>query len=290
MEFSSLHTHTVFCDGADDIETMCKTAYEKGLDSIGFSSHAPLSKKLGKQTSWHMRDERLNEYMDAVAAARKRWEHKLNVFLGLEVDYIKGRSCALDADIRTLGLDYIIGSVHYVIPDNGTPPFIIDGSPEEYVRGLAEGFNGDGEALMHTYWDAVAEMIALGGFDILGHADLIKMNISKLSWFTDDNADWLCRLQETAAAAGRSGCVVEINTGGLNRGKYPHTFPSGDFLRMLHENQVPVVISADAHRACELYGNYDTARQILLDSGYSEHVVFKGRIAGKAIWKNIRLS
>jgi histidinol phosphatase-like PHP family hydrolase len=29
--YSCLHTHTVFCDGSDDIETFCQTAHAKGF-------------------------------------------------------------------------------------------------------------------------------------------------------------------------------------------------------------------------------------------------------------------
>jgi histidinol-phosphatase (PHP family) len=53
--FSSLHTHTVFCDGKDDVETMCRTAFEKGLAAIGFSAHAPIG-KTGIETDWNMKD------------------------------------------------------------------------------------------------------------------------------------------------------------------------------------------------------------------------------------------
>jgi len=289
MEFSSLHTHTVFCDGADDIETMCRAAFAKGLCGIGFSAHAPIFKKTGIRTDWHMSDERLCEYIDEVNAARRRWEGKLAVFCGLELDYIKGLCCAADADIRALNLDYIIGSAHYLLSANGAQPFTIDGPPEEFERGVAEGFGGDGEAAMHAYWDAVAEMTAIGGFEILGHVDKIRKNNEDMRWFDTESADWHCRCAEIAAAVIRSGCVVELNTGGLNRGQSADTFPSLPMLRMLRENKVPVLITADAHRARDLDGCYDIARLTLLRAGYGEHVLFEGKIAGQPVWRYAKL-
>ena len=289
MELSSLHTHTIFCDGADGIETMCKAAHQKGLASIGFSSHAPIFRKTGMKTDWHMDDARLNQYIDEVSAARSRWEGKLNVFLGLEIDYIKGCSSARDSDILSLGLDYTISSVHYVIPDNGTQPFTIDGPLEEIEQGIAKGFGGDGEALMHAYWDALAGMIAIGGFDILGHADLIRKNNGNNRFFSTESPDWHCRQAEIAHAAGCGKCAAEVNTGGLNRGRYTDVYPSVGFLREFRKNQVPALITADAHCAADLDGHYDTARQALRDSGYSEHMLFKGKIAGQAIWDNVKL-
>ncbi|MDR2133766.1 MAG: histidinol-phosphatase [Treponema sp.] len=286
MAYSSLHTHTFFCDGRDDVETMCRAAFGKGLCAVGFSAHGPVFAKTGIKTDWHLPDERLDEYMDEVKAARRRWEGRLRVYLGLELDYIKGLRSAMDRDILSLGLDYIIGSVHYIVPQNGAGPFTVDGPPEEMERGVREGFGGDGEAMMQAYWDALEEMIALGGFDILGHADLVKKNNQDGRWFDTESPSYGGRLSGIARAAGRSGLVVEINTGGLNRGRTRDTYPSTAFLRLLGENQVPVLVSADAHRAEDIAGHYDTARNALLEAAYTGHVLFQGRKNGRALWRS----
>ena len=290
MEFSSLHTHTLFCDGRNDVETMCRTAFEKGLVSIGFSAHGPIYKKTGIKTKWHLSDERLEDYMNEVRAARRRWEGKLAVFLGLELDYIKGLRSARDQDICSLELDYIIGSVHYILPENGAQPFTIDSPPEEVERGIKDGFGGDGEAMMHAYWDAVAQMIALGGFDILGHADLIKKNNRNNRLFKMESGAWLKRITETADAAGRSGCVTECNMGLVNRGYSAETSPSLTFLRLLRERNVPIIITADAHKAENLDGCYETAVRTLIQAGYEEHVLFEGRDSGKARWRREKIN
>jgi histidinol-phosphatase (PHP family) len=280
---SSLHTHTSFCDGADDVESMCRAACAKGLCAIGFSGHAPVFKKTGIRTDWHIPDERLEEYIGVVRSARGRWEGKLAVYLGLEVDYIKGLRSARDPDIRALGLDYIIGSVHYIVPSNGAAAFTVDGPPEELERGVREGFGGDGEAMAHAYWDAAAEMISLGGFDILGHVDLVTKNNRDARWFTMESRGLSQRAAETARLA--AGLVLEVNTGGLNRGLSGGTYPSLSLLRLFRERGVPALISADAHRAGDLDGHYDCALQTLLDAGYTECVLPKGRLKGRICWE-----
>jgi histidinol-phosphatase (PHP family) len=270
--FSCLHTHTLFCDGKDDVETMCAAAYAQGLRAIGFSSHAPITARTGITTNWHMPESRLKDYIDDVQAARRRWEEKLPVFLGLELDYIKGLRCALDADIQALKLDYIIGSVHYLAPANGAEPFTIDGPPEELKRGLDEGFGGSGEALMHAYWDAVLEMIALGGFDILGHVDLVKKNNTELRFFDSESGAYWERCIEVVSAASRAaktGLVVEVNTGGMNRGKVDEPYPSLPLLRLFAQAGVPAVITPDAHCAAHVDGNYNEALRLLTEAGYS---------------------
>jgi histidinol-phosphatase (PHP family) len=280
-KFSSLHIHTIFCDGKDDVETMCRTAYEKGLVSIGFSAHAPVG-NTGLKTTWHMKDEKLGEYIDDVNAARLRWEGKLPVYLGLEIDYIKGLRSPLDSDIKGLNLDYAIGSVHYLSPPNGDR-FTVDGPLEEVETGIMDGFGGDGEAMLGAYWNAVMEMITLGGFDILGHLDLVRKNHKQGRWFKVENADYMRRIEEIVRAVSSAGLVVEVNTGGINRGYITDTYPSLAVLRLLRQYKVPVMISADAHRACDLDGHYPEARQILLDAGYTSHVLFEGKQNGKPI-------
>jgi len=290
--FSSLHTHTIFCDGKSDVETMCRTAYEKGLASIGFSSHAPVG-KTGLKTTWHMKDEKLGEYIDEVKAARLRWEGKLHVYLGLEVDYIKGLRSPLDRDIKDLTLDYAIGAVHYVTPPHGEL-FTVDGPLEELENGILDGFDGDGESMLKAYLHNVMEMVTLGGFDIVAHLDLVRkkhkfershaFQEKHGRWFEVENADYMQKVEEIVRAISSAGLVVEANTGGINRGYITDTYPSLALLRLLHRYNVPVMISADAHNANDLDGHYQEARQILLDAGYTSHVLFEGRKNGKPIW------
>jgi len=291
-KISSIHTHTIFCDGRDDVETMCRTAYEKGLASIGFSSHAPVG-KTGLKTTWHMKDEKLGKYIDEVNSARLRWEGKLAVYLGLEIDYIKGLRSPLDKDIKDITLNYAIGAVHYLTPSHGDL-FTIDGPMEELENGILGGFDGDGEAMLSAYLNNILEMVTLGGFDIVAHLDLVRKNHKferspafqekQGRWFEVENADYMRKMEEIARAISSAGLVVEANTGGFNRGYITDTYPSLAVLRLLHRYKIPVMISADAHRAVDLDGHYREARQILLDAGYTSHVLFEGRKNGKPLW------
>jgi len=285
-QFSSMHTHTIFCDGQDDIETMCRAAYEKKLCAIGFSAHAPIEKQTGIKSDWNLKDEKVDQYVSEVLAAKKRWQGKLKVFLGYEADYIKGRRSPLDNDIKALNLDYIIGSVHYIFPENGAEPFTVDGSAEEFEKGLKEIFNGDAEALMNYYYDALTEMILQGGFDIIGHADIIKKNCIGKNYWQDESE--IRRQREIARLiADRSNIdvIIEVNTGGINRKKINETYPSLTFLRIIKEFNIPVIITADAHNAKDINGNYDTAVDTLICAKFKEHVIFKEKNDNSSLWQ-----
>jgi len=286
--FSSMHTHTIFCDGQDNVETMCRAAYEKELYAVGFSAHAPIFKQTGIDSNWHLKEEKVDEYVSEVLAAKKRWQGKLEVFLGYEVDYIKGMRSPLDSDIRAINPDFLIGSVHYIFPANGAPPFTVDGPLEEFEKGLKEGFNGDADALMNCYYDAVLQMTEEGGFDILAHADLIKKNCQDKNLWNEK--DEFIRQKEIAAALSRTGLTAEVNTGGINRGKIRDVYPSLSFLRLFREYDVPVIITSDAHCARDISGNYDIALQILKYAGFSEHMIFITKNNEKTMWKKQKLS
>jgi len=295
MKLSCLHTHTIFCDGKADMETMCQAAFSKGFESLGFSSHAPLAKKTGLTTAWHMPDEKLPEYIDAALAARKRWEGKLKVYLGLEVDYIEGACGPADPDIQELPLDYIIGAVHYVAPPKNGELFTVDGPPEEFDPGL-ELFDNDGLALCRAYYDAYNAMVSAGGCDILAHLDLVKKNNDRVHFFSQKDpayeklavttADVIASARSSGkpAAGGRSS-IVEVNTGGIIRGGMAEPYPSTAILRLLRERNIPLVINADAHAPDHLGGGYETAREAMLQAGYGAVLFFEGRNNEQAVWR-----
>jgi len=285
--FSSMHTHTLFCDGNDDVETMCRAAYEKKMCAIGFSAHAPITKKTGFKSDWNLSDDRVDQYVSEVLEAKQYWRGKIPVFLGLEVDYIKGLRSAIDSDIKAINPDYLIGSVHFIIPANGAEPFTVDGPPEEFFKGLKEGFDGDAQALMNSYYDATAEMIAIGGFEIMGHADLIKKNCYEKNYWPQESET--CRQREIARATAESEITVEVNTGGINRGKINDVYPSKSFLCLLREYNVPVIITADAHCANDINGNYDKAVNALICAGIKEHAIFLEKDNKKAVWKKEKI-
>ena len=92
------------------------------------------------------------------------------------------------------------------------------------------------------------------------------------------------RVEEIAKNLASTGLVAEVNTGGLSRGYITETYPSLPILRLLYRYNVPVMISADAHRSDDLDSHYGKARQTLLDAGFRCHVIFEGKKNGKSTW------
>jgi histidinol-phosphatase (PHP family) len=289
MKYACLHTHTNLCDGKADVESFCQKAWEKGLCALGFSSHAPVVKKTGfAQTSWNMREELLDEYIETVNSAKRRWEGRLAVYLGLEVDFIPGLMGPADRDYGEMGLDYIIGSVHFVLPPKGAP-FTVDAPLEEVEQGIREGYCGDPLAMVEAYWDSLEAMIRSGGFDILGHVDVIKKNNSQNRLFSEDRDAYRKKCAAIAALSGEKSLTIEVNTGGMNRGRIDTPYPSLYLLQCFRKNNVPAMINADAHNPGDLTGHYKEAIEALLAAGYTQTVLFEGRKNGLPVWTEEKL-
>jgi len=293
MPLACIHTHTRFCDGSDDVEAYCLAAHRKGLSSLGFSAHAPIFRKTGIRSSWNMSDDRLGEYIEAVEAAKKRWEGKLPVYLGLEIDFIPGLIGPADREYREIGLDYIIASVHYVIPPRGEP-FTVDDPYENVFRGIKEGYGGDAMGMVEAYFNSVEAMVRTGAFDVLGHPDLVKKNnagppVCGNKLFSEDDNFYRNRTASLAALMAGTGFKAEVNTGGINRGKIKDCYPSLPFLKLFREQGVQMVINADAHRAEDVDGHYEEARTAMLAAGYAETVLFEGRKDNSPVWSSEKL-
>ena len=288
MALACIHTHTTFCDGNDDIETFCRAAVRKGLDSLGFSAHAPIRAKTGLDSEWHLADEKLPEYIEEVLAAKKRWEGKIRVYLGLEVDFISGLMGPADRDYREMDLDFIIGASHYVVPPRGEP-FTVDDSLESVSRNIKEAYGGDPAGMLEAFFDNEGAMIRAGGFDLLAHPDIVKKNNSGARFFSEDDEYYRNKTAGLAALMAGAGVPAEVNTGGLNRGKINDCYPSLAFLRQFRRHGVGMVINADAHTAEDLNGHYEEAMKTMTAAGYTDTLLFCGRQNGRAVWKDEKL-
>lgn len=266
MRLSCLHTHTNYCDGSRGIKAMCQAAQDRGLSILGFSSHAPLP----FSTTWNMEAARLGDYLAEVRAAREQWSGGMEIYVGLEIDYIEGLCGPADGRFGSLGLDYAIGSAHFLRRSPEHPLFAVDGPVEELERAWREDYGCDGDALAADFWRAVLGLIQAGGFDILAHLDLLKKHNRGGRFFNPDGKAWRDGALAAIEAAAARDLIVEVNTGAMNRGVLDELYPADWMLRELRAHNVRMTINADAHAPEHLGGYYEKARQQLVSAGYTQ--------------------
>ena len=107
---SNLHTHTIYCDGKSTIEENIISAIDKKLISLGFSGHSYFYKD-----SYSMSEENTIKYLEDLKKYKKIYKDKIQVYIGIEGDYYSNLNKKTDDE---MGLDYRIGSVHYISDDN----------------------------------------------------------------------------------------------------------------------------------------------------------------------------
>ena len=266
MQLCNLHTHTTYCDGKNTPAEMAAAAQKKGFAALGFSAHLAWPFDAG----WHIAPRDIPSYIEEVAALKKEYAGRMDVFLGFEADYVSGFLYPERRILARWQPDFIIGSVHFVPTDLGRPaPLLtVDDTAENVRRWLVECFDGDEKRAIRAYFAAVRSMAAECDFDIVGHADLIRRRNKELSFFDEGAAWYRDEARKTAEALAKSGKIVEINTGGIARGSTDTVYPSEEMLYVLCKNGAPITINSDAHAVATLDAAFDEAVRAAKAAGY----------------------
>lgn len=244
IPLSNYHSHCTFCDGRSLPEDFIKFALAHGFRAYGFSSHSPLP----FETFWNMPKDDMPDYLAEIDRLKKKYEGRLEIYVGLEIDYLDGTYNASIPYFRELPLDYRIGSIHYLPVSTELKEknmVCIDGSFSEYAHAVNRHFEGDIRQLVQRFFASTLEMIRTGGIDIVGHLDKIYMNGRKFADFSF-GADWYREpLTACLEEIARRGLMVEINT--KNWLKKAELYPRQDYLFLLKELGIPVMVNSDCH-------------------------------------------
>lgn len=265
----SYHTHTLFCDGKASIDEFCRTAIEKGVTQLAFTSHAPVPFENGYSLSF----DKLFVFRQAVMDAKQKYAGRLEVLLGLEADYIPGMTIDFAQWRKLILPDFIVGSVHFVKDDVTGMNWFIDGAPLNFETGLADIFRGDVQRAVCLYFNQVRMMVETQSPDIIGHIDKVKMN-NRDRFFKTSEHWYRDELVKTFRCVREHGGVVEINSRGIYRGKYHECFPHTDGIRQCMELGIPLTLASDAHQPDELTHGFELSKQTAIDSGLQRIVVF----------------
>ncbi len=262
---TNYHTHTPFCDGREAPEVYADTAIRKGFRSLGFSGHAPLP----FPNHWTMKDEGVPGYLAAIRALRDDCRGRIEILLGMEIDYLPGVMGPSDQVYRDMGLDFVIGSVHMIPDGTGGYPSV-DGPVEEYRHLVENVFGGSPEAFVRAYFSLLAEMTERHRPDIVGHFDLVQKNNTKLRYFSGGEPWYREAATVALDAAARTGSIVEVNTGGMARGRTDRPYPDPWILSECRRREIPVTLNADAHAPEHLDAFFPEALRLIADTGYRE--------------------
>ena len=246
------HTHSILSDGKNCYEEMISTAIDKGLEEIGFSDHLCL-----KPVSWAISRIDLPVMTEKILELREKYSDRIKIRYGIEMDYFPGREEELRELINLLPLDYVIGSIHFI----GDWNFDTD-------KSLYGKWTND--KLYTMYFELVMEAARSGLFDIIGHIDIIK----KFRVYPESDQSQL--IETTLKTIKENNVAVELNTSGIDR-------PCADFMpgpaivKRCYHHQIPMTISSDAHKTDHVARYFESAVDLLKETGFKELASFENR-------------
>lgn len=246
---ANYHTHSTLCDGSSTMQEMAEVAYKKGFSYLGFSGHM--------DADVHMDME---EYKRQIRELQDKYRGKMDILCGVELDLLYDPSCAV-------GLDYIIGSTHFLDVEFERP-LSIDDKPEDVVLLCNEFFDGNYYKLSKAYFELESQVYDRTHCTFVGHFDLVTRFNSELHVFDEESKKFLYPAFEAMSNLVGKGIPFEINTRQSHNGKL---FPSLIMLKQLHEMGGEVVISSDAHNKNELDKGFDLAVLVARNAGF-DHV------------------
>jgi len=249
------HMHSILSDGKNTYEEMILEGIEKGLEEIGLTDHVCL-----KPVPWAIAPVDLPVMTAQILELREKYNDRIKVRYGIEMDYFPEREKEIESLIKSLPLDYVIGSVHFI----GDWNFDTDQS-------LYGKWSND--ELYNIYFELIQLAAKSGLFDIIGHLDIIK----KFRIYPESDQTRL--VENTLKIIGENKLTVELNTGGLDRPCAEFT-PSPAILDQCFQLNIPVTLSSDAHQAEQVARHFETAIDLLKRKGFRELVTFERRKRG----------
>lgn len=248
------HTHTELCPhgNGDSTALMVEKAIDLGFTRYSITEHAPLPKGFLADEKFQMEfclsEEELSRYFELCSKLKKKYENKIEIFLGLEIDYIhEYKDYIVDLlDQVNEYLDDSLLSLHFLKGKDGYCPF--DYSPEEFQEGLVS-YYGSTEAVHRQYWSEIRAMICanLGRHKPtrLSHLGLIYKYYRHFPIHLNNfgRAFLMDIFKEIKAR----NYTVEYNVAGLNNENWNKPYCTSDMVDLCKELKIPLVYGSDGH-------------------------------------------
>ena len=266
------HTHSLYSDGSSQPEEYITEAISKGFNLLGFTEHSPLP----FENTFSFKKENKDEYIALLNSLKHKYSGQIAIYSGMEMDYIPGMSENFSKVKADYKLNFIIGSVHLIKPENKDELWFTDGPDYRiYDKGLEELFGGDIRKAVTTYYNQLNEMIENQHFDIIGHFDKIKMH-NRDRFFKEEETWYQALVNETLGLIQDRDIIIEVNTRGIYKQRSETTYPGIEILKQIKEMRIPVMVNSDAHKPQELDGEFEFGFSLLKEAGIDEVVYFKG--------------
>lgn len=226
-------------------------AVDSGLSGICFTEHMPLPNNADAHLRLTTQDIAI--YRQLIIGLKPIFRDQLEVYCGLEMDFIPGIEAFSQGLLATHQWDYIIGSVHRV---------------GDLGYGIAPDVS-DLESYWQDYYDLVKAAATSGLYDSIGHLDLPRR-------WVETPPNHLAIVLPVLDVIAAQGLALDLNTSGYrNNLGGPH--PSLELLSAAYTRNIPIVLGSDAHAPTQVATGFTETIGLARQAGYSQAVIFKNR-------------
>lgn len=202
----------------------------------------------------------MNDFLKPLQGMAK--EHA-ELSVGLEADYFPGAEDELAELLSPYedGLDYVIGSIHFI---EGW------GFDNPEAKHLFTEHNL--EELYAKYYEALLQAIRCGLFQFVGHPDNLKV-----FGFRPDEKKLVGHYEAAAKAMLEADVGTELNTGLAYRYPVKEACPSPAFLQVLARYGVPLTLSSDSHFPDDAGMLLQDGLETVKEAGYTSLCYYKAK-------------
>lgn len=249
MELFDLHVHSVFSDGRDTPRDIVISAIEKGVKTLGFSDHSYTE----FDERYCIQRDKQAEYIRTINELKNEFSDKIKILCATEQDFY--------STAPTVGYDYVIGSVHYVLIDGEYIP--VDETADILKQAADKYFSGDILSLCEAYFENVGEVYEKTECDIVGHFDLITKFNEQEQLFDENDPRYIRAYRKAVDKIIKDCKVFEINTGAISRGYRTTPYPSENIRSYIRQKGGKFILSSDSHQKETLCFEFDKFRNLL---------------------------
>lgn len=250
------HVHSRFSmDSITEPAEMVESALRLGMQRICFTEH----KDLDPLYEYHGFYDDLS-YSEEISALKKRFEGKIGVFKGIELDFQSHQISASEDFIKAHRFDFVLASVHAL--------------NHRFVG--AELFrDGSAERIYEDYLNQVLVLSQMDFFDILGHLDYVKRYGEDFKLF--DPRKYTGIIEEILNNLIDGGRGIELNVSGWRHGR-SEGYPGRFILEKYHSMGGEIItVGSDAHTAEDLGAGILRGIDMLKEIGFRNVYVFEER-------------
>lgn len=253
------HFHTEFSGDSDTpVRDQIERAISLGMASICITDHHDYD--VDSVIDFTLDTDR---YFETMTCLREEYRNRIDLRIGVEL----GLQSHLKEYYRELlekyPFDFVIGSTHFIDRQDPAYPVFFE--------------NRDEREAYHQYFSVTLDNVRnIDDYDVAGHIDyIVRYGPNKAACYHyHDYRDILDEILKTIIEHGKG---IECNTAGYRKGIFQPN-PSADILRRYRELGGEIItVGSDAHVTWDLGADFDRAKRLLQDCGFSYYTEFKDR-------------